>query len=390
MHDMKKIITLLFSFVSLTLGAQTESVLESVEKNNISLRTLRNQLEVQRMENKTDLTLDNPEVEFDNCWGKPGEVGMKRNLSVSQTLDFAKILGRQRAVANTKSNLLDLQYEISRREVLKQADVICVKLVNNKQMQAHFGALLADAEKVESYSKRMMDNGSGSSLEYNRALLARMQAMGQIKNLALERKNLLAELTQLNGGEALVFEDQQYANDVLENDFDTLFAVKSQNHPQFLLADEEVKVGEKSLSLAKAQNIPNLTAGYAGEWTLGEQFHGFTLSMPLPLWQQKNKVKHAAMAHQVAKANRQDVELQKRNELKTLYERAESLQSVWKSYQEILSSYKGNELLDKAFQAGHINVVDYISSRSSYYDIVKMVADAEYEYRISLLDLKWW
>lgn len=387
---MKKIITLLFSFVSLTLGAQTESVLESVEKNNISLRTLRNQLEVQRMENKTDLTLDNPEVEFDNCWGKPGEVGMKRNLSVSQTLDFAKILGRQRAVANTKSNLLDLQYEISRREVLKQADVICVKLVNNKQMQAHFGALLADAEKVESYSKRMMDNGSGSSLEYNRALLARMQAMGQIKNLALERKNLLAELTQLNGGEALVFEDQQYANDVLENDFDTLFAVKSQNHPQFLLADEEVKVGEKSLSLAKAQNIPNLTAGYAGEWTLGEQFHGFTLSMPLPLWQQKNKVKHAAMAHQVAKANRQDVELQKRNELKALYERAESLQSVWKSYQEILSSYKGNELLDKAFQAGHINVVDYISSRSSYYDIVKMVADAEYEYRISLLDLKWW
>lgn len=390
MHDMKKIITLLFSFVSLTLGAQTESVLESVEKNNISLRTLRNQLEVQRMENKTDLTLDNPEVEFDNCWGKPGEVGMKRNLSVSQTLDFAKILGRQRAVANTKSNLLDLQYEISRREVLKQADVICVKLVNNKQMQAHYGALLADAEKVVGYSKRMMESGSGSSLEYNNVLLAYMQALGQIKNLALERKNLLAELTQLNGGEALVFEDQQYANDVLENDFDTLFAVKSQNHPQFLLADEEVKVGEKSLSLAKAQNIPNLTAGYAGEWTLGEQFHGFTLSMPLPLWQQKNKVKHAAMAHQVAKANRQDVELQKRNELKALYERAESLQSVWKSYQEILSSYKGNELLDKAFQAGHINVVDYISSRSSYYDIVKMVADAEYEYRISLLDLKWW
>lgn len=387
---MKKIITLLFSFVSLTLGAQTESVLESVEKNNISLRTLRNQLEVQRMENKTDLTLDNPEVEFDNCWGKPGEVGMKRNLTVSQNLDFAKISGRQRAVANVKSNLLDLQYEISRREVLKQADVICVKLVNNKQMQAHYGALLADAEKVVGYSKRMMESGSGSSLEYNNVLLAYMQALGQIKNLALERKNLLAELTQLNGGEALVFEDQQYANDVLENDFDTLFAVKSQNHPQFLLADEEVKVGEKSLSLAKAQNIPNLTAGYAGEWTLGEQFHGFTLSMPLPLWQQKNKVKHAAMAHQVAKANRQDVELQKRNELKALYERAESLQSVWKSYQEILSSYKGNELLDKAFQAGHINVVDYISSRSSYYDIVKMVADAEYEYRISLMDLKWW
>lgn len=385
-----KYLSIILSWLVLPLYAQTEPILESVEKNNISLRTLRNQLEVQRMENKTDLTLDNPEVEFDNCWGKPGEVGMKRNLTVSQNLDFAKISGRQRAVANVKSNLMDLQYEISRREVLKQADVICAKLVYNKQMQAHFGALLADAEKVESYSKRMMDNGSGSSLEYNRALLARMQAMGQIKNLALERKNLLAELTQLNGGEALAFEDQRYANDVIENDFDTLFALKSQNHPQLLLAEEEVKLGEKSLSLAKAQNIPNLTAGYTGEWALGEQFHGFTVGMALPLWQQKNKVKYASMAHQAAEANRQDIELQKRNDLQAVYERAQSQQSVWKSYQEILSSYKGNELLDKAFQAGQINVVDYLSSRTAYYEMVKMVADAEYEYRLSLLDLKWW
>lgn len=386
----KTVLTLLFPFVFHPLFAQTEAMLESVERNNISLRTLRNQLDVQRMENKTDLTLDNPEVEFDNCWGNPNEVGMKRNLSVSQNLDFAKISGRQRALAKAKSNLLDLQYEISRREVLKQADVLCAQLVYNKQMLAHYAALLADAEKVVGYSKRMMESGSGSSLEYNNVLLAYMQALGQSKSLELERKNLLAELRQLNGGEALIFEDRQYANDVFENDFDALFAAKSQNHPQFLLADEEVKVEEKSLSLAKAQNIPNLTAGYAGEWTLGEQFHGFTLSMPLPLWQQKNKVKHAAMAHQVAKANRQDIELQKRNDLKAIHEKTLSQQSVWEAYQEILSSYKGNELLDKAFQAGHINVVDYISSRAAYYDIVKMVADAEYEYRLSLLDLKWW
>ncbi len=96
------------------------------------------------------------------------------------------------------------------------------------------------------------------------------------------------------------------------------------------------------------------------------------------------------MAPQAAEANRQDIELQKRNELQAVYERAQSQQSVWKSYQEILSSYKGNELLDKAFQAGQINVVDYLSSRTAYYEMVKMVADAEYEYRLSLLDLKWW
>lgn len=387
---MKRIIITVSLWLSaLSLWAQSDAILESIEKNNISLRTLRGQLEVQHMENKTGLTLDNPQVEFDYCWGSPEEVGKKRNLTVTQVLDFSKISGRQRAVAQVKSNLLDLQYEVSRREVMKQAALLCAKLVYNKQLQAHYNALLADAKGLSETTKRMMEGGTGSSLEYNRALLAYMQASGESRNLALEREGILAELALLNGGEALNYEEDQYANGIIENNFDTLFAHVSQNHPQLMMADEEVKLGEKSLSLARAQNIPDLTAGYTGEWTDADRYNGFTLGIALPLWQQKNKVKHASMAREAAEANRQNLELQKRNELKAIYDRALSQKAVWEEYKTILSSYQGNELLDKAFNAGQINVVDYISARSTYYEMVKMVVDAEYEYRVSLLALKW-
>lgn len=385
-----KYLSIIFTCLTLPLFAQTESILESVEKNNISLRTLRNQLDVQLMENKTDLTLENPQVAFDYCWGSPSEVGKKRNLTVTQTLDFSKISGRQRAVANTKSNLLALQYEMSRREVLKQAEVLCVKLAHNKRMLNHYNALLADTKRLSETTKRMMESGTISSLEHNRALLAYMQASGECKNLALERENLLAELSLMNGGEPLFFEGQPCANGSFEKNFDTLFAQLSQNHPQLLMADEEVHLGEKTLSMARVQNIPDLTAGYTGEWTDADRYNGFTLGISLPLWQQKNKVKHASMARQAAEANRQDLQLQKRNELKAIYDRALMQQSVWEEYQSILSAYQGGELLDKAFNAGQINVVDYLSSRSTYYDMVKMVADAEYEYQLSLLELKWW
>ena len=83
------IITILILFTGITLNAQTNinSVLTSIEENNTTLKSLRESADAQKLENRTGIYLDNPEVGFNYLWGNPTDIGNRTDLSVSQTFE---------------------------------------------------------------------------------------------------------------------------------------------------------------------------------------------------------------------------------------------------------------------------------------------------------------
>ncbi|MFA7494115.1 MAG: transporter, partial [Proteiniphilum sp.] len=82
---MKTIITtLLVLFAGTNLNAQTNinSLLTSIEENNTTLQSLRESAEAHKLENKTGIYLENPEVGFDYLWGNPSDIGKRTDFSV--------------------------------------------------------------------------------------------------------------------------------------------------------------------------------------------------------------------------------------------------------------------------------------------------------------------
>jgi type II secretory pathway pseudopilin PulG len=72
---MKKLIIISILLISAGLAAMAQSdynaVLQQIEENNTSLAALRQQVEAQKLANRTGIYPANPEVEFNCLWGTP-------------------------------------------------------------------------------------------------------------------------------------------------------------------------------------------------------------------------------------------------------------------------------------------------------------------------------
>ena len=114
------IITILILFTGITLNAQTNinSVLTSIEENNTTLKSLRESADAQKLENRTGIYLDNPEVGFNYLWGNPTDIGNRTDLSVSQTFDIPTITGMKSKIADERNGLVEWQYKAERMNIL--------------------------------------------------------------------------------------------------------------------------------------------------------------------------------------------------------------------------------------------------------------------------------
>ncbi|MGC3977824.1 MAG: hypothetical protein QM751_06045 [Paludibacteraceae bacterium] len=57
----------------------------TVEQKNTTLKALRETLNAQKVLNQTGIFLENPEVEFNYLWGKPGVIGNRLQIFLEAT-----------------------------------------------------------------------------------------------------------------------------------------------------------------------------------------------------------------------------------------------------------------------------------------------------------------
>ena len=96
------IITLIIPFAAIAQDGY-ETVLQQIEANNTALAALREQIESQKIGNRTGIYLSNPEVEFNYLWGNPKVMGKRTDFAVSQSFDFPTAYGHRRNIADLQS-----------------------------------------------------------------------------------------------------------------------------------------------------------------------------------------------------------------------------------------------------------------------------------------------
>ena len=384
-----QIVTIALLLMGSSLYAQG-NVRMAVETNNKELQVLRENLQVQQLENKEGNALPNPEVEFGYQWGVNDGQGDKKDLSVSQELEWATILGKKRSVSSAKNAINQLQYETERRKVMLQTDLLIIDLVYNKIMMDESQKRWTIAQQLEEAYQKMMERGEATSLDYNKARLNLLKETATMQNLSMEREKLESQLKLLNGGNAIDFSSDQYPFEEVTESFDSLWSRVEQTHPRLLMAEQSRQLSQKEYSAARAEMAPNLKLGYAGEWTKEENYQGLSVGLALPLWANRNKVKTMKANQQVVALQNETLKESMQIELKSLYAKMQSQKNLLQQYQSVASDYQGLELSEKAMKAGKINLLEYLMEQNTYLEMVEAYRAVEREYWRSVVGVEWY
>lgn len=384
------------AFVSMTFvsGAQNsaEVVLASVEKNNPELLALRKRTESEKYGFKAERMVEGPEVGFDYLWGSPADIGTRKDISVTQSIDIATISGTKGKIAKSESELSDMQFNVRRQEILLQAKLLYINIIYCNAVGAELERRLERSEKVEAAYRDMQVRGETDMIEVNKAHLAYLAQRNALARNKMEAEGFRLELQRLNGGEPLEINDLSYVRtDMLPADFDTWYKEVADRSPEIRAARQNVKVNEAVARGIKMSSCPTITAGYMAELVKGSNFRGLTLGLSIPLWSARSKTRQANLSCEASRLEVKDVEASEYSALRSLYEKASGLKDLSDELALSLAvSDEAMSMTEKKFNEGEISLMDSIMELSLYYSVVDESLAASRDYDLALAELNAW
>ena len=135
---MKKIILAAMAFAAVVSAKAQDinAVLKSVEQNNMELKALLKGNEAADIENKSQNTLEDLSIEYSPFFQSETSGIASSELVITQGFDFPTLYGARKKAGQLQRNVLDMQYQTARRDILVNAKKLCLDIINyNKQKQ---------------------------------------------------------------------------------------------------------------------------------------------------------------------------------------------------------------------------------------------------------------
>lgn len=365
----------------------TEAVLRQIETNNPQLKAAAAEVEAEKLANRADALLENPEFEFNYLWGADG-IGNRRDFRVTQAFDVATLTGMKSRQVAGQNELAALSYKSERLNVLLEAKQACIDLIYYNALKSELDTHLEQALTLVSSFEKRIQAGDASILDLNKAKVHLTTVRGQISQVDVEREALLSTLKSLNGGREIVLEERSYALDEnLPADFEAWYTEASEKNPVLQYVRQEVAVDERQLSIDKTAWVPELTVGYMSELTTADKFRGVTVGVNIPLWSNSNKVKQSRAKIVASQSRKAAAEQQFYFDLLSMYNRAASLKANSELMRASLGETDSRDYLLSAQSKGEISMIEYLVETDQYYEALEQTLSAERDYHQALARL---
>ena len=383
-------------------------LLDSIESNNTTLTALRTEAEARKLENRTGITLTDPEVAYKHMWEGAEESGNLTEFTVTQSIDLATVMGQRTRVAREQNLLIDEEYRMGRMEILLEAQLSLIDLAYYNALSTELDRRLTHARRVAKAEHTRLESGDTDALSYNNVILSLSSLEAEKARVDMERDVLIARLTALNGGKELKIENSKLKINSIDEvhhpeansqfsilnsqlSFESWYTEAEPHLPQLAQARQLSEVRSGELALARTSHLPTLSATYINErHTVGTRSQGVAVGVSIPLWANKNRVRSARTALQAAEAYQADTELQLRNDLEQEFTRVKGLHHTATLYRRALDEANNTVLLEKAMDEGYISVLEYLQGIELYYDYLDRSLSAERDYRRALATLEAW
>ena len=388
---MKKIsYSLLVVLLSLSASAQPglDQFLQQVVNNNTAYRARLSLADAQQLENRLGNTPANPQLEGGYLWGSPSSIGHRKDFSVSQEIEFPTVYLHQRKLADLRERQAGMSTDQYALAVQQEAAQLWVELVSlNRQIKVYDERQQQARELAAAYDDRLAA-GDANRIDRNKAALNALQTEKQRMRFVQQRELLQLSLSALNGNLPVTVGENEFTAVVLPADFESWLSAQIAQSPQsqwYLLQQE---VAERQVKLNQAKSLPTISGGYMLENTVGEKFHGITLGLSVPLWENKNAVKAARLRQEAGQLEQADFQLQFKSQLVRLYREVLLSSEQVEGFRDELAEIKQKELLDDALAAGQISLIEYLLELQFNYNATDQLMEAEKELQLAWVKLK--
>lgn len=369
---------------SLSLSGQTsvDRVLRDIEANNKELKAGNQLSAARKLEAGMENNLPDPSVSYTHQYGNKEGLGIQGELVASQSFDFPTVYAERSKLIRSKSVGFDRQTTMLRQQILLQAKELCLDLVLLNQQKSLLDQRRRNAEQLAALYETRLSTGDANILETNKINLELLNARNEARLNETARTSRLKELAALNGGIPLGFADTTYAEVAELLSPDEIKAAALSANPSLLSLQSDQATALRQLRVNKAKGLPGLELGYRLNTAAGgERFNGFLVGVSIPLFANRNNVKQAKAQTRYTELQLESVTTTAESELQRLFDQSVSLRASMDEYEKVLKNQNGQELLNKAIQAGQISMLEYFVDVTTLYQSMQNYLQLQNEYQ---------
>lgn len=373
-----------------------EQLIQIAAQENPIMNVLKAQEDAARASIKTAESFLNPEIEAGSGPSKDRNTSQDRKdnwgVTISQPLEFPNVRNARRAIAESK-----VQFSESNSALTK------VNL--NLQIKKRFYDVIQNQEILK------IAESDRDSLRDIRGRVALKVDVGDSPRYELIKADteLIAAERDAEAAKLKIFESKLYLKGLIGKSIPEVFDVigvmpntdlklditqirnEIKNSPKLKQISAASEVAENRLRLEEKLINPGVTlkAGVNQDPDLIQ--YRFGLSIPLPLWNQRQgQIGEAEANFQEVKAQLNDQELTLTRDIESAYQRYLIAQKQVNSFESSLLTQAESVLkvVEAAYRYGERGILEYLDAQRTYRLVKKDYLNARRDYIIAILDIE--
>ena len=342
-------------------------VLKQIAANNLTLQSIAHDNRADVLDLKAANTLAGPSVEYSPFFGNGYSGVAESELVVSQEMEFPTKYAARNKQAQMQQTVGEQLLAKQRRDILLQAQLLCIDIIRLNQTLAMLKERLANSEKLLQMYEKRMEAGDANALELNKVKLDCMEVRTLVNESQGERTALVQQLQQLNGGKPIDVTTTDLPAFPKKTDIESYRTLALATDADVAVAKTALRAADMNLKVQKNEWLPNISLGYRRNTEQGEAINGVLVGVSFPLYSNSRQMKAArerkeSAELQVAQAKHEAVAT-----LRSSYEQLQGLQQVI-DHSDVKLLQESLTLFAKALQQGEITALAYYVEINSIYE----------------------
>lgn len=384
---MKKIILAAMAFAAVVSAKAQDinAVLKSVEQNNMELKALLKGNEAADIENKSQNTLEDLSIEYSPFFQSETSGIASSELVITQGFDFPTLYGARKKAGQLQRNVLDMQYQTARRDILVNAKKLCLDIINYNKQKQLLQERRKNADELLAMFELKFKNGDATSLELNKIKLDRMNLETELVQADTKHANAMQQLQALNGGQPIEVNMTEYPQAPADDEV-TMYEKAVATEWTVRTAQASVLAAEQDVKVNKQSWIPKFEIGYRRNTEGDNASNGFLIGGSIPLFSSKNKVKIAKARQTEAVMQHANARINAENSARTMINQMKQLKASADAY-DVPLMRQTLKLLRTAVENGEISVTEYYVEADNIYKNMITYMDIERQYQDALTEI---
>lgn len=384
---MKKIILAAMAFAAVVSAKAQDinAVLKSVEQNNMELKALLKGNEAADIENKSQNTLEDLSIEYSPFFQSETSGIASSELVITQGFDFPTLYGARKKAGQLQRNVLDMQYQTARRDILVNAKKLCLDIINYNKQKQLLQERRKNADELLAMFELKFKNGDATSLELNKIKLDRMNLETELVKADTKHANAMQQLQALNGGLPIEVNMTEYPQAPADDEV-TMYEKAVATDWTVRTAQASVLAAEQDVKVNKQSWIPKFEIGYRRNTEGDNASNGFLIGGSIPLFSSKNKVKIAKARQTEAVMQHANARINAENSARTMITQMKQLKASADAY-DVPLMRQTLKLLRTAVENGEISVTEYYVEADNIYKNMITYMDIERQYQDALTEI---